>query len=590
MDYRGDAGEGLLYGTDHDDSKKVDNADKFFENVYRYFVAKGIGAIVLSELCSVVTLGFTISFSVFILAFVDWGFLMQCHDEESCSDSIIIHPFNEPPSMFRFFILLYFILCSSYWIYTCVASMNTISEALEMSTFYQDVLGIKLVELQHLEWFEVVDRIIYINKHGKQRLVEKEDLTAHDIVLRIMRKENYLVGLINKNKLDLFVPWWISPFTTEHLFLTKSLEWSLSFCIMDYMFTENLYLSSEFINDVAGLQWRFQVVGLIHFLLLPFMLIFMAVNFFLQNAQQFHSSKAYLGPRQWSPLAMWKFREFNELPHVFDDRINRSLAPANDYINSFHNPYAAILARCATYVTGSFIATLLLVSLLSDGALLYVHVAEYNLLWYLGVFSACYAGARSLIPDETKTQVSATLLLQQVCGHTHYFPVKWESLARSEEVKNEVCEMFQYKAQLFLMELLSVVLTPAVLCFSLPACADSVLTFIREHTKYVKGVGAVCDFSLFEFEQYGDENFGTEKSGILPPSERANDGKMEKSFMNFKKHHPNFEGGAAAQNMVNRIHAYKDNKRQEHRDQMLASIIEQTREDVYSPNAFAGAA
>ncbi len=66
--------------------------------------------------------------------------------------------------------------------------------------------------------------------------------------------------------------------------------------------------------------------------------------------------------------------------------------------------------------------------------------------------------------------------------------------------------------------------------------------------------------SLFEFEQYGDENFGTEKSGVLPPSERANDGKMEKSFMNFKKHHPNFEGGAAAQNMVNRIHAYKDNK------------------------------
>ena len=220
---------------------------------------------------------------------------------------------------------------------------------------------------------------------------------------------------------------------------------------------------------------------------------------------------------------MWKCREFNALPHVFDDRINRSLAPANDYINSFHNPYAAILARCATYVTGSFIATLLLVSLLSDGALLYVHVAEYNLLWYLGVFSACYAGARSLIPDETKTQVSATLLLQQVCGHTHYFPVKWESLARSEEVKNEVCEMFQYKAQLFLMELLSVVLTPAVLCFSLPACADSVLTFIRfasiffgsafvfslifsifnlsnpsrEHTKYVKGVGAVCDFRYF---------------------------------------------------------------------------------------------
>lgn len=494
MDYRGDAREGLLYGVENESPKKVENIDKFFDNVYRYYVAKGIGAIILSELCSLVTLGFTISFSVFMLAFVDWGFLVHCHDEESCSDSIIVNPFHESPSMFRFFIFLYFVLFASLWVYTCVATISTISDALDMSSFYQNTLGIKLVDLQHLEWFEVVDRFTFVHNNGDQQLVEKNKITEHDVVLRIMRKENYLVGLINKNKLDLFVPWWISPFASEQLFLTKSLEWSLSFCIMDYMFTEDFNLSRDFINDVAGLQWRFQVVGLIHFLLLPFMLIFMAVHFFLQNAQQFHSSKAYLGPRQWSPLAMWKFREFNELPHVFDDRINRSFSPANDYISTFHNPYVAILCRCTTYITGAFIATLLLVSFLSDGALLYVHIADYNLLWYLGVFSACYAAARSQIPDETKTQVPSTHLLQQVCAHTHYFPTHWQSHERSEEVKNEVCEMFQYKAQIFLMELLSVVLTPAVLCFSLPACADSVLKFIREHTKHVRGVGAVCDF------------------------------------------------------------------------------------------------
>ena len=46
-----------------------------------------------------------------------------------------------------------------------------------------------------------------------------------------------------------------------------------------------------------GLKWRFQVVGLIHLILLPFMLIFMSIHFFLQNVQHFHSSKAYLGPR-----------------------------------------------------------------------------------------------------------------------------------------------------------------------------------------------------------------------------------------------------------------------------------------------------
>ena len=177
---------------------------------------------------------------------------------------------------------------------------------------------------------------------------------------------------------------------------------------------------------------------------------------------------------------MWKFREFNELPHLFEDRINRSYTSANDYIGTFHNPYTAILARCATYITGALVATLLLVSVLSDGALLYVHIADYNLLWYLGILSACYAGARSQIPDETKQQESAEVLLRRTCAHTHYSPSNWAGRnAGSVQVKEELCEMFQYKGQIFLMEILSVVLTPVVLCFSLPACAASVLDFIR---------------------------------------------------------------------------------------------------------------
>lgn len=30
------------------------------------------------------SLGFTVAFSVFILGFIDWKALMNCHDEQSC--------------------------------------------------------------------------------------------------------------------------------------------------------------------------------------------------------------------------------------------------------------------------------------------------------------------------------------------------------------------------------------------------------------------------------------------------------------------------------------------------------------------------
>jgi autophagy-related protein 9 len=279
---------------------------------------------------------------------------------------------------------------------------------------------------------------------------------------------------------DLRVPWWVSPFFSERLFLTRSLEWSISFCVMEYMFTEDQFtISSHFLKNPLFLQNRLRIVGVVHLLLLPFMLVFMTIHFFLQNAQQFHSSRAYLGPRQWSPLALWTFREFNELPHIFEDRINKAYIPANEFVSSFHNPYSAILARFAAYVSGSFVATLLLVSFFEEGALLYVHIAEHNLFWYLGVFSAVYAGTRSLIPDETKLKIHPEELITQVAANTHYFPSRWINRCHTQLVRDEMTELFPYKIYLFAMELLSVVLTPIVLCFSLPSSAQAIIDFVR---------------------------------------------------------------------------------------------------------------
>ena len=123
---------------------------------------------------------------------------------------------------------------------------------------------------------------------------------------------------------------------------------------------------------------------------------------------------------------MWKFREFNELPHIFEARINKSLDPANKYLSLFHNPLMTIIARCITYICGAIVATLLLISLFEQGAFLYVKVGDHNLLWHLGIFSAMFAGARSLIPDEAQTKKSAAELMEEFSSHTHYFAEKWK--------------------------------------------------------------------------------------------------------------------------------------------------------------------
>lgn len=244
---------------------------------------------------------------------------------------------------------------------------------------------------------------------------------------------------VGQGVLDLRLPWWASPFFgSDKLFLTKSLESSIYYCVLMHIFNDQFAVSGVFLRDVKGLQGRFFMVGVVHFVLLPFMLIFFTVNFFFENVQQFHSSKSYLGPRQWSPLAIWQFREFNEMLHVFESRINKSYAPVNDYVKSFSNMYLAITSRCVAYIAGSFVAVLLLTSVLDESILLFVHVGDHNLIWYLGIFSAFYAAARAGVPDETAKahQSSPEELVDKIAACTHFKPMEWNGQCHTLEVSN----------------------------------------------------------------------------------------------------------------------------------------------------------
>ena len=99
------------------------------------------------------------------------------------------------------------------------------------------------------------------------------------------------------------------------------------------------------------------------------------------------------------------------------------------------------------------------------------------------------------------------------------------------------------------MELLSAVLTPMVLCFSLPLSGQHVLDFVRDHTRYVEGVGAVCDYSLFDFEEFGDDAYGAPEKGRAEEAQRPVDGKMEKSYMNFQQVYPNWRQQQSSHNL-----------------------------------------
>jgi hypothetical protein len=118
--------------------------------------------------------------------------------------------------------------------------------------------------------------------------------------------------------------------------------------------------------------------------------------------------------------------------------------------------------------------------------------------------------------------------------------------------------MFQLKITVFFTELLSVLLTPWILFFSLPPCSAAIIDFFREFTVHVDGIGYVCSFAVFDFQLHN-----TNTSDVIDINDPAaapasttgarkrqsqlhkhtgqKDYKMEKSFLHFKATHPDWQ-------------------------------------------------
>lgn len=81
-------------------------------------------------------------------------------------------------------------------------------------------------------------------------------LDAHDIANRIMRQENYLIALFNKELLDFRAP--VPQALAQYLrvdedkksmLLTKALEWNLRFCLLGFLFDYDGRVRKVFLKE-----------------------------------------------------------------------------------------------------------------------------------------------------------------------------------------------------------------------------------------------------------------------------------------------------------------------------------------------------
>lgn len=566
---------GLLNG----ESLTVDpiaDLDLFFERLYSYYCEKGLWCIIIKWIVELLSLAFTICFSAFFLLFVDWNGLRnaKCGMDavesgikpcDLAKEALHQHPLI-PFTFSRAVIVGYLGIFSIYWVFCFLRFFAQLKDTLKTRQFYYDSLHVMDNEIQTMPWASILEKIVQLQ--ATQQLCVVKDLSVHDVVMRLMRKENYLIGMLNKGVLAFPISQWVpgagptmksNPNSTRHhLMLTKTLEWTLNWCIFQSMFDRNFRVKSDFVSEPKTLKKRLMVVGVAMLLLSPFLVIFMLVYLFLRHAEQFYNHPSTASSRRWSNLSKWIFREFNEVDHLFKNRINSSIVHASDYLKQFPSPILSIVAKFISFVSGGFAAILIIIAFLEE-SLLEGHIFGRNLFWYAAVFGTITAISRAAVTDELLV-LDPQGAMSPVVQHTHYMPKRWRGKENTEIVRIEFETLFQYTGMMLLEEMASIFLTPYLLLFVVPKRVDDILQFIADFTVDVEGVGHVCSFSVFNFQNHGNSNYGSPWNS--PRIQRSSQGKMEKSFLSFQGSYPSWEPDDQGKQFLSTLTTFRDEKLQ----------------------------
>jgi autophagy-related protein 9 len=173
-----------------------------------------------------------------------------------------------------------------------------IPRLMRVHDFYLYLLEIPDSDMQTVTWQDVIARIMAL-RDANPTTVEKispanrrflgsqskQRLDAHDIANRLMRRENYLIALFNKDILDLTLP---APFLRGRQLFSRTMLWNIDWCIMDFMFNEygqirQLVLKDSHRRQLSdGLRGRFLFAGFMNLLFTPIIIPYLMIVYFFR--------------------------------------------------------------------------------------------------------------------------------------------------------------------------------------------------------------------------------------------------------------------------------------------------------------------
>ncbi|XP_076871683.1 autophagy-related protein 9A [Brachyhypopomus gauderio] len=525
----------------------IENLDLFFQRVYNLHQKNGFTCMLLGEIFELVQLVFVVAFTVFLANCVDYDILFANKFVNHTDSSKVTLPDAFLPvevcsARIRDNVLVIFIMVISgiFWLHRLVKFFYNVCCYWEIRSFYINALKMSMAELPYFTWQEVQARIIEIQKEH-QICIHKKELTELDIYHRILRFKNYMVAMVNKSLLPVRFR---LPLLGDSVFYTRGLKYNFELIFFwgpGSLFENKWSLKAEYkrggnrLELAQRLSSRILWIGLANLLLCPVVLVWQILYAFFSYTELIKREPGSLGVRCWSLYGRCYLRHFNELDHELTSRLNKGYKASSKYMNCFVSPLLAVVAKNVAFFAGSILAVLIALTIYDEDVLAVEHVLSSVTL--LGV---CITVCRSFIPDKHMV-FCPEQLLKVILAHVHYMPDHWQGNAHRYETRDEFAQLFQYKAVFILEELLSPLITPFILIFSLRRKSLEIIDFFRNFTVEVVGVGDTCSFAQMDVRQHGHPAWMSAEKTEASIYQQAEDGKTELSLMHFAITNPQWQ-------------------------------------------------
>ena len=389
--------------------QKVYLKKHFLKNMYIYYLNKGYYNIIYTHLTIILTGLFLIFYTIFLYNCIDWWTIVGIESPTHIYNLIYMNRFFH----FNLFISIFFITFIVILIFRVINLINDISVFWTIKQFFNNELEISDIDLGILKWATIIDKF--------KQTYNDEDINIYYINNKITSVDNYFISMIDKNVIR-----------TKNI--SKLFEWNIKYCFINSLYSNNTFdVRVLDKNDklYKGIETKIISVIVVNFIFMPFIINYMSLYTIFNYGEKLYTNPGYLFNRTWTRLARWEFRNYNELYHEFNERLEKSYKPCIEYSNLFQNKIIETSSKFFLFILSSLFVTMIIFSVINEKLLINLYIIENKqMFWVMGIVGSIIA----LIRSNTKKTISnyPNEKMKEIKKIINSIPEEWLELKTSQ--------------------------------------------------------------------------------------------------------------------------------------------------------------